>query len=319
MNIFAIILSLCISVIVSYNVSALSPVRITEIMYDPSGDGSKEFIEFYNGSDTTVSMAGWSMYGVDFIFPGGSSLSAGAYTVIARNMPALQANHPGARISGQYSGKLKGTGELIRLQDGGGNVVSQVSYSFGGAWPSAPRNGGPSLSLIWPNANETIPGCWGSSTAIGGSPSYANNATGGGGCSTVGYPVTPPPPPPAAVSTPNPAASSGTATNSSQSRSSSGTSSKQNSTSGASSATGQANQTLEQKAAKIAEQKKQQTQQKQQAEQKKSREFWTNWLLAVVISAILGAASIAVLVVRRVRIKKDAITVIQKGAKSGSK
>lgn len=190
---------LCIiyCIINSQNANALSPIRITEIMYDPAGNGSKEFIEFYNGSDTTVSLAGWSTFGVDFVFPGGASIVPGAYTVIARNKPALQASHPSASISGQYGGKLKGSGELIRLYDASGNTMSQVSYSFGGAWPSAARNGGPSLSLISTTANEALPGCWGISSSQGGSPGYADSSWGSSGvCSNVGYPFTPPPTPP---------------------------------------------------------------------------------------------------------------------------
>lgn len=184
-------------------VFASSQVRITEIMYDPSGDGSKEFIEFYNGSDTSVALGGWSTFGVDFVFPSGTSLGAGSYMVIARNLIALRASHPGANIIGQYGGKLKGTGELIRLNDSTGVSVSQVSYAFGGAWPSAPRNGGPSLSLIRPQANETLVACWGSSTVNGGSPGYSNSSSGASGsCSDVAYPFTPAPTPsPAAPNT----------------------------------------------------------------------------------------------------------------------
>lgn len=175
-------------------VYALSPVRITEIMYDPSGDGSKEFVEFYNGSDTAANISGWSMFGVDFVFPSGATLAPGAYTVIARNQTALRAAHPGASISGQYGGKLKGSGELIRLSDVSGNIISQVSYSFGGAWPSEPSNGGPSLSLIRVSANETQAGCWASSASSGGSPGSTNSIQGSGGtCSNVAYPVKPPP------------------------------------------------------------------------------------------------------------------------------
>lgn len=193
---------------------ASSQVRITEIMYDPSGDGSKEFIEFYNGSDTSVSMGGWSTFGVDFVFSSGVTLAPGSYVVIARNKAALSASHPSANIAGQYSGKLKGSGELIRLNNSTGTSVSQVSYAFGGAWPSAPRNGGPSLSLIRPQANETSASCWGSSTVNGGSPGFSNSASGAvGSCSDVAYPFTPSPaPPPPSPSTAN-GSNGGTNTN----------------------------------------------------------------------------------------------------------
>lgn len=176
---------------------AASQIRITEIMYDPSGNGDKEFVEFYNGSDTTVSLGGWSTFGVDFIFPSSTTLSPGTYTTIARNSSALRASHPSARIAGQYSGKLRGSGELIRLMNAGGQTVSQVSYSYGGVWPSAPRNGGPSLSIIRPTANESSFACWAPSASLGGSPGVANSVQGGfgSGCGDIAYPISSTPKP----------------------------------------------------------------------------------------------------------------------------
>ncbi len=169
--------------------AANSPLRITEIMFDPSGDGSKEFLEIYNGSNTTVSLAGWSTYGVDYVFSSGVSLSPGGYLVIARNQAALRATYPSANIVGQYGGKLKGGGELVRLLDSGGNVMSSVYYTYGGAWPSAPKDGGPSLSLIRATANESSSSCWAPSSALGGSPSVGNSVQGGygGGCADSPY------------------------------------------------------------------------------------------------------------------------------------
>lgn len=179
--------------------AAASAIRLTEIMYDPSGDGSKEFIEIYNGSDTTQNIGGSSMVGVDFVFPSGTSLASGSYAIIVRNLTAFRASYPGARILGQYGGKLKGSGELVQVISSNGQVLSQVSYTFGGAWPVSPRDGGESLSLIRTNANETLASCWAPSSSVGGTPSYANSlnaswvASKGGGCSNVAYPVTTPP------------------------------------------------------------------------------------------------------------------------------
>lgn len=175
---------------------ATSAIRLTEIMYDPSGDGSKEFIEIHNGSDTIQNIGGSSMVGVDFVFPAGTSLASKEYAVIVRNFTVFRASHPSARIIGQqYGGKLKGSGELVQMIGSNGQVLSQVSYTFGGVWPVSPRDGGESLSLIRTNANETLAACWAASASVGGTPSYANSISGGGGggCSNVAYPVTAPP------------------------------------------------------------------------------------------------------------------------------
>lgn len=169
--------------------AAASPVRITEIMYDPSGDGTKEFVEIYNGSDKAINLAGWSMYGVDFVFPS-TNLNAGEYISIVRNLTSFRQMNATARVAGQYTGKLRGGGEIIKIYNNSASLMSQVSYSYTSPWPSAPKDGGPSLSLVRPTANEETPGCWSSSAVNGGSPSSANStSTSGSGCSDKAYPV----------------------------------------------------------------------------------------------------------------------------------
>lgn len=169
-----------------------SQVRITELMYDPVGSGDKEFIELYNGSDSTADMSGWSFSsGVNLTFPASAKLEAGKYGVVVRNSSIFRGSYPNARILGQYVGKLLGRGELVKLVNKSGGAVSEVNYASTGAWPTQPRNGGPSLSLIRPNANETQAGCWGSSIAAGGSPGFANSVSGGGSCGNKAYPTTP--------------------------------------------------------------------------------------------------------------------------------
>lgn len=169
-----------------------SQIRITELMYDPLGSGDKEFIELYNGSDSVADMSGWSFSnGVNYTFASGAKLDPGKYGVVTRNSAVFRGSYPSARVLGQYVGKLLGRGELVKLVNKNGGTVSEVNYGSTGAWPSAPRNGGPSLSLIRPNANETLAGCWGTSTATGGSPGFANSASGGGSCSNKAYPTTP--------------------------------------------------------------------------------------------------------------------------------
>ncbi len=171
---------------------ALSQIRITEIMYDPLGSGDKEFIEIYNGSDSTVDLSGWSFKsGVTYTFPSASKLQAGQYGVVVRNSVQFRSSYPNARILGQYTGKLIGRGELISLADRSSSIVTKVDYRSGAGWPTEPRNGGPSLSLSKPDADETVAACWGYSTVTGGSPGFTNTTRGSGsGCPTKAYPTT---------------------------------------------------------------------------------------------------------------------------------
>jgi hypothetical protein len=188
--------------------AAAPQVRITEIMYDPIGNGDKEFIEIFNGSDTIVNLSGWSFAnGVDYSFPSGTTLDSGKYGVIVRNINVFRAAYPSARVFGQYVGKLLGSGELIKLVDKNGAAVTQVDYRSGGGWPSNARNGGPSLSLIKTSGDETSSSCWGSSTVMGGSPGFANSTSGGGSCANKAYLTTPAPAPAPTQPQSNPAQS----------------------------------------------------------------------------------------------------------------
>ncbi len=167
-----------------------SQVRITEIMYDPIGDGSREFIEIYNGSDASVSLGGWTMAGVQYTFPASKTLASKARLVLVRNAQSFASSYPGVSVAGQYVGKLRGSGELIRIVNASGQVMSEVSYVEGGGWPTAPRNGGPSLSLVRNTANESTPGCWSASASDGGTPGVANAVQSNGtNCSDISYPV----------------------------------------------------------------------------------------------------------------------------------
>jgi len=192
LSVFLLVITLSSGIFARDTYAAAPQIRITEIMYDPLGNGDKEFIEIYNGSDSTASLSGWSFSnGVNYTFPSSASLEPGKYAVVVRNSNVFKSAYPNARVFGQYVGKLLGSGELVRLIDSGGAGISQVDYRSGGAWPSAARNGGPSLSIIKANGDETLPSCWGTSTASGGSPGFANAASGGGSCPSKAYLTTP--------------------------------------------------------------------------------------------------------------------------------
>lgn len=177
------------------SVLAASSIRITELMYNPTGNGDREFVEFYNGDNVSIDMSGWYVVGVGYTIPNGSILKPGKYAVIVRNYSVFASYNPSAKIFGQYPGKLKSGGELVRLVDGSQNIVSQLSYQSGGSWPTQANNNGPSLSLIRVTANENSASCWAPSSAANGTPGYANSlnsswvASHGGGCGDIAYAV----------------------------------------------------------------------------------------------------------------------------------
>lgn len=157
-------------------------VVINEIMYNPppelGDDDYWEFIEIYNNDTESVDLSGWSFSdGIDFNFPDGTTLGAGAYLVIAR-VPDTIADYYGiSNITGPFENAtaLSNGGENVEISDGEGNVVDAVEYGDGGDWPTEPDGDGPSLSLINPDLDNSLPESWEASVVPFGTPGIINN------------------------------------------------------------------------------------------------------------------------------------------------
>jgi hypothetical protein len=148
-------------------------IVINELMYNPiSGDDDAQYLELYNKGASTVSLAGWQLVsGVSFTFPSGTSLAAGGYLVVARNLTNLLALYPNltaANTVGNFSGKLSHKGERVALTMPvsyyGTNtlyaVEDEVTYVSGGRWGQWAAGGGSSLELIDPNSNHRLAANW---------------------------------------------------------------------------------------------------------------------------------------------------------------
>ncbi|YCM45453.1 lamin tail domain-containing protein [Verrucomicrobiaceae bacterium 227] len=160
-------------------------VVINEIHYDEDDKTIRaEFIELHNPGNTSVDLSGYSFTdGIDFVFPGGTVLAAGAYLVVAED-PATMLSHFGFSSSlGPFLNgtTLKNSGERIVLSDPLGNVVDEVDYGLGFPWPTVGDEIGtspasPSIELINPLLENDLAGNWRAS----GFPVGTNTAGGGG-------------------------------------------------------------------------------------------------------------------------------------------
>ncbi|MGI9242605.1 MAG: lamin tail domain-containing protein, partial [Verrucomicrobiales bacterium] len=129
-----------------FSTSASAQVVINEIMFhpahaedvaEPKGD---EYIELLNTGPDPVSLLGWQFdRGVSFTF-GNVLLQPGAFIVVAADVPAFQAAHPGvSNVVGGWAGQLSNSGESIRLIDGESGTVDSVSYADQGDWAQRVR------------------------------------------------------------------------------------------------------------------------------------------------------------------------------------
>jgi hypothetical protein len=68
----------------SFAVDALSsPLRITEIMYNPLGGDAYEYIEVQNISSATVNAGMWSIGGIGYVFAPNTFLQPGQVIFLA--------------------------------------------------------------------------------------------------------------------------------------------------------------------------------------------------------------------------------------------
>ena len=149
-----------------------TPLRFTEIMYNPPGGSEYEFVELHNSGTFDVSL-GWHRFdGIDFTFAGDAVIGPGEFLVLASdNDPdAFKLRYPGLAVDGWYRGSLSNNGERLALLDARWRRVVEVDFSDGGAWPSSADGDGHSLELIDLLADPGAASNWRDSAAKAGSP-----------------------------------------------------------------------------------------------------------------------------------------------------
>ena len=173
----------------TFVVDEASPLRVTEIMYNPAGTNNCEFIELLNTGDETVGLAGTEFTdGIRFDFTDGdvATLDPGEYAVLVGDLDAFKAcysNWAAINIAGEFHGKffiadaaLANGGEPLALVDGLGSTILDFEYSD---WYEATDGGGFSLTLIDPAAATNTwsdSASWRPSKYAGGTPGYAAEA-----------------------------------------------------------------------------------------------------------------------------------------------
>lgn len=152
---------------------------VTEIMYHPEPEGTAEYLELMNISDTvTLDLIGVNFTeGITFDFTGGgvTSLAPGERVLVVRNVMAFEAAHGvGLPVAGVFAlaSSLGNGGESLKLEDAGGGTIKEFTYNDKAPWPTTPDTSGYSLVLIAPDTNpeSSEPLNWRASAAVGGTP-----------------------------------------------------------------------------------------------------------------------------------------------------
>lgn len=178
----------------TFELSDLSPLRVTEVMYHPAegttddeiyySDSDFEFIELLNTGSETIGLTGTAFTGgIHFEFSEGSvaTLDPGDYVLLVNDLEAFSLRYPEVDtsiIAGEYHGKfflpdanLSNSGETITLEDSLGRTILEFTYDD--EWVPATDGDGYSLTVIDPTADTgtwNTSAAWQASTVEGGTP-----------------------------------------------------------------------------------------------------------------------------------------------------
>ena len=156
------------------NVALSTAVVMNEIMFHhrpqfrdgaiPFAVNDEQWVELFNRTGADVEVSGWQFDdAIGYTFPAGTSIPANGYIVVANNVAAFNAAHPGVTALGPFSGGLSNAGERLVLKDALGNIVDEVSYRDSKPWPQFADGGGSSLELRDPHADNSAPEAWAAS------------------------------------------------------------------------------------------------------------------------------------------------------------
>ena len=143
--------------------ASIDNLVLSEIMYNPAGEGGSEYLEIRNVGPLRIDLTGVVLGGGfdDFTF-GPLTLAAGESAVVVQDLAAFNLRYlvpssayynPAIVVAGQWpGGKLNNAGEDIYLKDAKGENILSFKYDNGGDWPG--RADGRGSSLILPDPTD---------------------------------------------------------------------------------------------------------------------------------------------------------------------
>ncbi|MEO0403649.1 MAG: lamin tail domain-containing protein, partial [Bacteroidota bacterium] len=126
-----------------------------------------EFLEVYNYGTVALDISNYTITGLTFTFPAGTTIAPGEYVVVAFDESSYLGN--GYQVFDWDFGGLNNNGELLELLTDGGLLVSSVTYDDGSPWPDADASCS-SLEILDPLGDPNDPANWQASPTFGGTP-----------------------------------------------------------------------------------------------------------------------------------------------------
>lgn len=165
-NLLLLIIALICSANSLFSQTNNSNLIISEILYNPPGTDSIEFIEFYNPLNNNISLNGYSLSGpFKYNFPD-VVVEPNGYFVIAKDSVIMR-KHLNTISYDWGSGSLANTTKTITVKDSNGDIVDEVTYYNTEPWPVIKSSGGPSIELNRLDSDNNDGSNWKLSTTFG--------------------------------------------------------------------------------------------------------------------------------------------------------
>ncbi len=162
-------------------ISDSADIVINEINYNSADDyDTKDWVELTNNGSSAINLSGWEFKDENdshvFIIPEQTILENGAFIILAEDTAVFNGFYPeSGAVIGNLDFGLSGGGELIRLYNGNGVLIDQVLYDDSDPWPDEADGDGPTLELINPNFDNSLPESWNYSNEPYGTPGTENS------------------------------------------------------------------------------------------------------------------------------------------------
>jgi len=154
-------------------------IIINEINYESNeAVYTDDWVELHNISSEDIDLSGWRLTGTnsfsDFVFRNGSLLEGNGYVILTKSATLFKKIHPTvSTLHGNFTFDLSNEGSTIRLIDSNGILQDEVRYLSSEPWPLPANGQGPTLELMDPSLDNSLPENWASIHTIG-SPGLTN-------------------------------------------------------------------------------------------------------------------------------------------------
>jgi len=154
-------------------------IIINEINYNSAADFDPEdWVELYNPSDQTIDVSGWHFQDDnethDFQFPDETTIDPDGFLIVCRDEVAFHDLFPDiTNYIGDLGFGLGGNGDAVKIYNSSYLLIDSVNYDDKSPWPLEADGNGPTLELVNPQLDNTVPENWRASPGYG-SPGKPN-------------------------------------------------------------------------------------------------------------------------------------------------